>query len=130
MVSPQEARAFCDRWLPTWTGGDATALLEFYAPDALYADPSVPAGVTGDALREHLTALLAANPRWVWTHTGSVPMEGGFVSRWHATWPLRDRVAEVDGICLVWLRDGLIVRNEVFFDRLGLTRPRPAAPTG
>lgn len=130
MISRAEARAFCARWLPAWTGGEATALLGFYAPDAVYADPSVPAGVSGDALREHLTALLAANPDWVWTHSGSVPMEGGFVNRWHATWPLRDRTAEVDGICLVWLRGGLIARNEVFFDRLPLSRPPGAAPRG
>ena len=115
------ARAFAERWLPAWTGGDADRLLAFYAPDALYSDPGVPEGVRGDALRTYFTRLLGHNPAWVWHHTGSDPLPGGFVNRWRATIPVGPRRFGVTGICLVFLNeDGLIEKNEVFFDRSGL----------
>jgi hypothetical protein len=116
-----EARAFAERWLPAWTGGDPDRLLAFYAPDALYADPAIPQGLRGDALHRYLGKLLGANPRWVWTHTGSDPLPGGFVNRWTATIPVGQRTIEAAGVCLVFLNeDGLITKNEVFFDRAPL----------
>jgi hypothetical protein len=56
----------------------------------------------------------------VWTQVRAEPMAGGFVNIWHASIPDGDRVIECDGVCLVWLHDGLIVRNEVYFDRSAL----------
>jgi hypothetical protein len=47
-------------------------------------------------------------------------MEGGFVNLWHAEVPAAGRTLSVDGVCLVFLRGGLICRNEVYFDRADL----------
>lgn len=45
------ARAFAERWLPTWTGNDSERLAAFYSEDTFYCDPAIPAGVRGrDAL--------------------------------------------------------------------------------
>jgi hypothetical protein len=39
---------------------------------------------------------------------------------WRCLFTCGARVVEVDGVCAVQLRDGLIYRNEVFFDRSDL----------
>ncbi len=113
-----EARAFTSRWLPAWTGNDPEGLAAFYAEDAVYSDPAVPGGVRG---REEIVAyfrrLLGRYPDWVWTNTDVRPLRDGFLNYWHAVVPTRNGVVECDGVCTVSLRDGLITRNEVFFDR-------------
>lgn len=117
-MTPDEARAFAEHWLPAWTGNRPETLVSFYAPDAVYSDPAVPDGVSGtEALLAYFQHLLARNPDWVWTHTGSIPIQDGFLNRWHASIPVRGRRVEADGVCTVQLRDGLIYANHVFFDR-------------
>jgi hypothetical protein len=120
-LTESEAREFVARWLPAWTGNDPERLAAFYTDDAFYSDPAVPEGVRGkEALLAYFSALLARFPDWVWTNTGSTPMEGGFLNHWHASIPVGGTVVECDGVCTVRLRDGLIERNEVFFDRTEL----------
>jgi SnoaL-like domain len=115
------AKDFAASWLPAWTGNDPERLAAFYTEDAFYSDPAVPDGVRGkDALLGYFRALLARFPDWKWTQTGAAPMEGGFLNFWHASIPVGSTVIECDGVCTVRLRDGLIERNEVFFDRSDL----------
>ena len=115
------AREFASHWLPAWTGNDPEGLADFYTDDALYRDPGVPGGVRGrTALLGYFRELLSQNPAWVWTQREAVPMEGGFVNFWHAVNPVGDGRIECDGVCLVFLRDGRICRNEVYFDRTAL----------
>jgi len=44
-------------------------------------------------------------------------MAAGFLNHWHAEIPVGAETLAIDGVCTVRLRDGLIERNEVFFDR-------------
>jgi len=112
------ARKFAERWLPAWTGNQPERLAAFYSDDVFYSDPGVPQGLRGRvALLAYLRKLLARNPEWVWTHRGSVPLQGGFLNEWHASMPVGAERIEVDGVCTVQLRDGLIYRNTVWFDR-------------
>ena len=112
------ARAFADKWLPAWSGNRPELLVSFYTHDAQYSDPAVPKGVRGrDELLAYFTKLLGRNPRWVWTHRGSVPLADGFLNEWHASIPTPARTVEVDGVCTVRLRGNLIYRNDVYFDR-------------
>jgi hypothetical protein len=134
-LTREEARAFAERWLPAWSGNRPELLVSFYADDAFYADPAIPAGVRGrDALLAYFRRLLAKHPSWVWTQRAAIPLEGGFLNLWHATIPAGGRVLEVDGVCSVELREGKIARNEVFFDRselleaLRAAAPAPPAP--
>jgi hypothetical protein len=84
---------------------------------------AIPAGVRGRAaLLSYFTKLLGRNPNWVWTHRGSIPIQDGFLNRWYAFIPVGSRTVEVEGVCTVQLRDGLIYSNEVFFDRTELLR--------
>jgi SnoaL-like domain len=120
-LSVTEAQEFAAAWLPAWTGNDPARLVAFYTEDAFYSDPAIPDGVQGrDALLEYFRALLASFPDWTWTNTGAIPMDGGFLNQWRATIPVGGTVIECDGVCTVRLRDGLIERNEVFFDRSDL----------
>ncbi|GAB1646328.1 nuclear transport factor 2 family protein [Krasilnikovia sp. MM14-A1259] len=116
-LSPEQAAAFAERWLPAWTGNEPERLAAFYTDDLFYCDPTVPAGLVGKAaFLDYLRTLLRHNPRWRWTHRHGVPMRDGFVNHWHLTAPVGDIDVEVDGVCLVHFRDGLISRNEVYFD--------------
>ena len=125
------AREFAERWLPAWTHNRPAQLAAFYTEDAFYADPAIPAGVRGrPALLAYFTRLLARNPNWVWTHRGSIPMEHGFLNEWHASIPVGSRTVEVDCVCTVQLRDGLIYRNIVYFDRSELLQALHEASGG
>lgn len=122
-MSGEEARAFAERWLPAWTGNQPERLVSFYADDAFYSDPAIPAGVRGrPALLAYFTRLLARNPDWVWVHRGSIPIRDGFLNQWHATIPVGDRLVEATGVCTVQLRSELIYSNAVHFDRSDLLR--------
>ena len=117
-LSPNQAREFAERWLPAWSGNDPERLAAFYTDDAFYSDPAVSGGLRGkEALLDYFRALLARFPDWEWTQTGAAPMEGGFLNHWHATVPIGATTIECDGVCTVQLRDGLIKRNQVYFDR-------------
>lgn len=117
-LTPEQAREFADRWLPAWTGNEPERLAAFYSEDAFYADPAIPDGVSGrEAIAAYFTSLLANFPDWVWTQTAATPMDGGFLNHWHAEIPVGERTLAIDGVCTVRLRDGLIERNTVFFDR-------------
>ncbi len=117
----EEARTFAGKWLPAWTGNQPERLVSFYTEDAFYCDPAIPAGVRGrEALLEYFTRLLKHNPDWIWAHSGSIPLQDGFLNRWHASIPVGSQTIEADGVCTVQLRGGLIYANQVFFDRTAL----------
>ncbi len=129
-LDPASARAFADAWLPAWSGNRPQVLVAFYADDAFYSDPAVPAGIHGrEALLAYFTRLLGRNPDWKWTQRGSVPIRDGFLNEWHASIPVGDRRIEIDGVCTVQLRDGLIYRNQVYFDSTPLVQAIEAAQT-
>lgn len=122
-MSIEEAQAFAARWLPAWSGNRPELLVSFYTDDVFYSDPALPQGVQGRAaLLAYFTKLLARNPHWVWTNVGAIPLQGGFLNKWHASIPVGERTIEVLGVCSVQLRDGLIARNEVYFDRTEMLR--------
>ncbi len=112
-----DGREFAARWLPAWTGNDPERLAAFYAQDTFYSDPAVAGGLRGrEALLAYFRKLLRANPDWVWTQREAIPLEGGFLNLWRAEIPVDGQRVVLDGTCLVIVRDGLIARNEVYFD--------------
>lgn len=118
-MTREQAGEFASRWLPAWTGNDPERLASFYSDDAVYLDPAVPAGVRGkEELLAYFRRLLAANPDWVWTQVEAIPMEGGFLNKWHARIPVGEGAVECIGVCFVQFDEqGKIRRNEVYFDR-------------
>ncbi len=118
-LNPEQARHFAERWLPAWTGNDPERLADFYADDAFYSDPAIPAGVEGKpAVLAHFRKLLAYNPDWVWTLVEAIPLQDGFLNKWRARIPVGTVSLDIYGVCTVQLDGaGKIYRNEVYFDR-------------
>lgn len=121
-MTVSEAREFSATWLPAWTGNNPELLVSFYAEDAYYSDPAIPAGVQGGpTLLAYFRKLLARNPDWVWRQVEAIPLEGGFLNKWEASIPVGTRMLIVTGVCLVQFNEeGKIRRNEVYFDRYEL----------
>ncbi len=115
--SPEEAKIFAEKWLPAWSGNNPELLASFYTDDVFYSDPVIPQGVNGkEALLAYFKKLLARNPNWIWTQSRSTPLQDGFANFWKAEIPTGGETVIIHGVCLVQIRDGLIYRNEVFFD--------------
>ena len=123
-MTREEAKEFASRWLPAWTGNTPEKLVAYYSKDAFYSDPGIPSGVNGkEALLGYFQKLLAQNPDWVWTQIEAIPMEGGFLNKWHAKIPVGPKIVECVGVCFVQLdSNGPIRRNEVYFDRTELVK--------
>ncbi len=128
-MTETEARAVCDRWLPRWTGNRPDELLACYHEDTRYRDPGRPDGLRGHAeLRRYFERLLAANPDWSWSAREVIPTAGGFTLRWAAAIPVGGETVNEEGLDIVEVdADGLITRNEVFFDRTALLAAHAAA---
>jgi hypothetical protein len=130
-LTEDEAKAFASRWLPAWTGNDPERLASFYTEDCFYSDPAVPEGVQGkEALSRYFGALLARFPDWRWSNVRATPIRDGFLNHWHARIPVGSTVLECEGVCTVELRDGLIARNQVYFDRSELLAAIAEAEVG
>ncbi len=123
-MTREEAREFALRWLPAWTGNKPKELAAYYSEDVFYSDPGIPNGVKGrQALLGYFQKLLAQNPDWVWTQIEAITMEDGFLNKWHAKIPVGPKIVECVGVCFVQLdSNGLIKRNEVYFDRTELVK--------
>jgi ketosteroid isomerase-like protein len=123
-MDKNEMTRMAEQFLETWNTQDVEKVTACYAADVHYLDPNTKGVVHGaDAMRRYLTKLLAA---WDMHYAlkEAVPFkdaEGGAVL-WHAV--LRkaggDKSVEVDGMDLVIFENGLIKRNEVYFDRAAL----------
>ena len=119
MMTKEQAKEVASKWLPAWTGNNPEKLASLYSDDVLYLDPAIPKGVCGkDELLSYFRKSLAQNPDWTWTQIEPIPMEGGFLNKWLAKIPVGAKTIECIGVCFVQFNDdGLIRRNEVYFDR-------------
>ena len=118
------------RFLDAWTSQDVDRVLACYADAELaYSDPNTRGAIrTKDEFRRYLTKLFAA---WsmTWTAREVRPFGDGSGAAvlWRATFakpgaaPSAAPIA-IDGIDLVELRNGLVTRNEVQFDRTKLVQ--------
>jgi len=117
-MDAQQALTFCTTWLGSWTGNRPEELSLFYSEDAFYRDPANPQGLRGRTeILAYLRTLLKHNPEWVWEAEEVFMIDGGFVLRWRAGIPVGREIVRENGLDIVLVRDGLITRNEVFFDR-------------
>ncbi len=116
-MNEAEALEFCRAWLPAWTGNQPEKLIEFYADDALYLDPAKPEGLKGrERILAYFRKLLASNPDWEWEAVEIFPTERGFVGKWKARIPVGLKTVVEQGLDIVEIRNGKIVRNEVYFN--------------
>lgn len=115
---------FAERFLSAWNTQEVERVLDCYADDLMYHDPGTRGPIHGaEAFRQYLNKLFA---KWTmhWTFREGYPLMGGegMVLLWHARFQKTggNDAVEVDGMDLVLLREGKIIRNDVYFDRTGL----------
>lgn len=121
----KEAEEFCIRWLSAWTGNQPEHLISFYAKDAFYSDPTAKKGFQGHGkIFPYFRILLRNNPDWKWTHEEIFPNEKGFLLKWKAIIPTKEKNIVEYGMDIVEVIDGKITRNEVYFDTRSLISKR------
>lgn len=109
---------FFSQWLASWTGNNPEALLAFYHDEIFYSDPAHKNGLQGKtALKNYLIKLFARNPAWKWelVHLDQVSSPK-FYLKWRASIPTTNTLVTEVGLDLIELKDGKIIRNEVYFD--------------
>jgi hypothetical protein len=117
-MKKEEAREFCRKWLPAWIGNQPDKLIDFYSENAFYLDPANKNGLKGrDQILPYFKKLLGANPKWIWEATEIFPTDQGFIVKWRASIPVGSETIIENGIDIVEIKTGRIIRNEVYFDR-------------
>lgn len=110
--------AFVDEWLKAWSDKDIQKLLSFYADEFLYLDPGTRGAITDkEHFEKYLTKLFAAFPKWKWERVELFESS----LKWRATFYGKEKPITVDGLDLLIISDGKIIRNEVYFDRSLIT---------
>lgn len=120
----QRMLELAEEFLDAWNTQEVDRVLSCYTDDLDYRDPNTRGSVRGAAsMRRYLTALFG---RWsmTWSLREAHLFEGGegCAVLWRATLsrPGSEQTVEIDGMDLVVVRDDLIARNEVCFDRARL----------
>jgi ketosteroid isomerase-like protein len=110
-----------EKFLSAWNSQDVERVVACYTDDVIYRDPNTRGTVRGaEAMRHYLRKLFAS---WTmsWKLREGFPLaEGeGAAVLWHATFRKAGGgpTVEADGMDLIIVRDGLLERNEVYFDR-------------
>ncbi len=121
-LTEAEAKAFCDKWLPNFVGGEPAVdkLLTFYTENTYYEDPNVPEGLRGKAaVGGFLRVLLKKYPTWKFDIVGLYPTKKGFVLQYSGTIPVENGkvIKNFRGIDIIELEDGKISRQLGYYDR-------------
>lgn len=116
-MKENELIAFCEKWIDAWYGNRPEHLRNFYSPDAFYRDPHKVDGIKGDELLPYFQKLLKHNPEWRWEIVEVFPHPTGACVKWKASIPVSGQIVKETGLDILVIKDGLIIRNEVFFDR-------------
>ncbi len=112
----RDGESFIHNWLAAWSSNKPELLRSFYSQNAIYRDPFHRVGISGDQLLPYFSKLLARNPNWVWKAVELFPIENGYCLKWEATIPTATVTLKELGMDIVEVEDGLITRNEVYFD--------------
>jgi ketosteroid isomerase-like protein len=124
-----EVLALSEKFLAAWNEQDVEKTVNCYTEDCLYLDPNTRGHVEGrDALRRYLTRLFEKwTMHWTLREFHSFGAEKGGAFLWHAslTPVAGGPTAEIDGMDFVQIEDGLLKRNEVYFDRMSLFAAAP-----
>lgn len=113
---------FIRTWLKSWTSSGRKKpeelLLSFYTDDCFYSDPGIRDGIIGkNELSSYFKKLLLYNPEWIWEAAEIIPTQNGCILKWKATIPVKGEQITETGLDIIEIKNGLIHRNEVYFDR-------------
>ncbi|MFW9926882.1 MAG: nuclear transport factor 2 family protein [Candidatus Thorarchaeota archaeon] len=120
-MNKDELFEFSIEWLAAWTGNQPEKLLTFYHEDALYIDPANKEGLKGHhEIRKYFEKLLAVYHDWTWEPIEVFPINTGAIVKWKCSIPVAHEIINEIGLDIVEIKDRLITRNEVYFDRTKL----------
>ena len=141
-MSRQQIVALAGEWDQAWAARDIDRLVALYTPDAVWADPTLVAPVSGHAaLRTYFAGLIAAIPdisirqEVVFAEDGATSC----ASQWRATGtftgqlpntalsPTGDHI-EYTGVAIITLRDGKVSHVQQYPDVVSLQRQIGAIP--
>ncbi len=119
-----EINQFVEKFLGAWNSSEVDKVAACYSEDLIYKDPNTNGAVTDQkSFKRYLTKLLG---NWDMTWSSKEAFEftegGGWAFLWRAEIkkPGANTGVTIDGMDLVVIKDGLISRNEVYFDRSAL----------
>ena len=105
------ARDLIERYNAAWNAQDVDAIDELHDPDIAFHNHTADERAEGAAaVREHIAAIFRNNPDLAFT-TRSLRAAGDFAV---CEWTARAHGKEWDGVDVFPLRDGLIVRKDVY----------------
>jgi ketosteroid isomerase-like protein len=113
--------ALSEKILEAWNTQDVESVAGCYTADVIYRDPNTRGNVNGgDAMRRYLKKLFGVwKMHWALREVYPFSDTEGGAFLWHASIAKAggEKAIEVDGMDLVLLENGLIKRNDVYFDR-------------
>ena len=111
-----DTRALIERYNAAWNAHDLDAIDALHHPDVVFENHTAGERANGAAaVREHIAGILARYPDLAFTGRSLHAAPDFAVSEWTARTTLPDgRRVEWDGVDVFPLRDGLILRKDVY----------------
>jgi ketosteroid isomerase-like protein len=112
-----------ERYNQAWNDHDLDAICALHAPDFVFENHTAGERAEGEAAREHIAEIFRNAPdlsfrgRRLYVHDDLV------VSEWTATASRDGRLVEWDGVDVIPIENGLVMRKDVYSSS---HRPRPA----
>ena len=102
--------AAIERYNDAWNRHDVEAIVAMHAPDMVFENHTAGERAEGARVREHIAGIFAAYPDLRFTTRDLRVGEDFAVCEWTA----RTGTSEWDGVDVFPLRDGLILRKDVY----------------
>ena len=113
--SPDSLKEAIDRYNAAWNEHDLDAIMAMHAPDMVFENHTAGERVAGDEVGPHLARIFENWPDLAFRGRRFYARNGLVVSEWTATaTDPQGRRLEWDGVDIVPVRDGLILRKDVY----------------
>jgi steroid delta-isomerase-like uncharacterized protein len=135
MATRTDLETLIDRYNQAWNAHDLDAIMAMHAPDMVFENHTAGERAEGGAVREHVAAIFEGWPDLSFETRRLYVRDDLIVQEWTATGThsrtMRrgDLVAEPSGELVRWdgmdiipVRDGLIVRKDVYSDSVSILR--------
>ena len=104
-----------ERYNEAWNAHDVEAIVAFHAPDMVFENHTAGERMTGAEVGPHLARIFEHWPDLAFRGRRLYARDGLVVSEWTATaTDLQGRRLEWDGVDIFPVRDGLILRKDVY----------------
>jgi ketosteroid isomerase-like protein len=103
-----------ERYNEAWNAHDLDAILELHAPGMVFENHTAGERVAGDAVGPHIAEIFSNWPDLSFRGRRLYAREGLVVSEWTASATSDGRRLEWDGVDVIPIRDGKILRKDVY----------------